>query len=185
MGIFVALLRAVNVGGTGLLAMNDLKAIAEGLGFTGVRTYIQSGNLVFGSAWTAARAKTALEAALSRKMGKPVDVLVRSAAEMAAILDGNPFPAADGSRVAVLFFDRAPSDAAFAAIVIPAREEIRRAGREVFVHYPDGMGKSKLKLASLGVATARNVNTLAKLVAMAQVAAPPSPKPPASGRRRR
>ena len=75
MAIFIALLRAVNVGGTGTLPMSDLKSLCEGLGLTDVRTYIQSGNVVFGSAWSEGRVKTALEAALLTRMKKPVDVL--------------------------------------------------------------------------------------------------------------
>jgi uncharacterized protein (DUF1697 family) len=169
--IFVALLRAVNVGGTGTLAMADLKSICEDAGFSDVRTYIQSGNVVFGCASSEARVKAALEAGLAAKMKKPVDVLVRSAAEMAAVLKRNPFPKAEGNRVYVLFLDESPKKAVFTAIKIPGREEMRLVGREVYVHYPDGMGQSKLKLASLGVATARNINTVAKLVAMTQ--APP------------
>jgi uncharacterized protein (DUF1697 family) len=163
---FVALLRAVNVGGTGTLAMADLKSICGTLGFTDVRTYIQSGNVVFGCAWTEARVKAALETGLAAKMQKPVDVLVRSAAEMAAVLKRNPFPSAAGNKVSVFFLDEPPKKAAFAAIEIPGREEMRLIGREVYVHYPDGMGRSKLKLASLGIATARNINTIARLVAM-------------------
>jgi uncharacterized protein (DUF1697 family) len=164
--IFVALPRAVNVGGTGTLAMADLKAICEDLGFTDVRTYIQSGNVVFGSAWSEARVKKALQAALSAHMRKDVDVFVRSASEMATVLKRNPFPSAPGNRVYALFCDRPPNKAALSTISIPGREELRLSGREVYVHYPDGMGRSKLKLSALGVATARNINTIAKLVAM-------------------
>jgi uncharacterized protein (DUF1697 family) len=163
---FVALLRAVNVGGTGTLAMADLKTICESLGFADVRTYIQSGNVVFRSAWREARVKAALAAALLARMNKPVDVLVRSATEMGAVMERNPFPSAAGNKVYVFFLDKPPNKGAFAAIKIPGREEVQLAGREVYVHYPDGMGRSKLKLAGLGVATARNINTIAKLVAM-------------------
>jgi uncharacterized protein (DUF1697 family) len=166
MAIFIALLRAVNVGGTGTLAMTDLKSLCEGLGLTDVRTHIQSGNVVFGCAWTEARVKAALETALLTRMEKHTDVLVRSATEMAAVLKRNPFPSALGNKVSVLFFDQAPKKAVFAAITTPGREEMRLAGREVYVHYPDGMGRSKLKISSLGVATARNINTVAKLVEM-------------------
>jgi uncharacterized protein (DUF1697 family) len=166
MPLLVALLRAVNVGGTGTLAMADLKSTCEDLGFTDVRTYIQSGNVVFGCAWTEARVKAALEAGLAARMKKHVDVLVRSATKMAEVLKRNPFPSAEGNRVYVFFLDEAPKKAMFAASEIPGREEMRLIGREVYVHYPDGMGRSKLKLSSLGVATARNMSTIAKLVAM-------------------
>jgi uncharacterized protein (DUF1697 family) len=164
--IFVALLRAVNVGGTGTLAMTDLKSLCEGLGLIEVRTYIQSGNIVFSSAWTEARIKAALETALLARMERRTDVLLRSATEMRAVLDRNPFPSVQGKRVSVFFFDQSPKRAAFAAITIPGREEMRLEGRDLYVHYPDGMGQSKLKLSSLGIATARNINTIAKLVEM-------------------
>jgi uncharacterized protein (DUF1697 family) len=166
MAIFVALLRAVNVGGTGTLAMSDLRSMCEGLGFTDVRTYIQSGNLVFDCAWAEARVKASLETSLARKMGKPTSVMVRSAAEMMAVLKRNPFPSVEGCKVSVFFFDRPPKKPAFTAITIPGREELRLMSREVFVHYPEGMGPSRLNLAGLGIATARNINTVVKLVAM-------------------
>jgi uncharacterized protein (DUF1697 family) len=153
--------------------MTDLRSICEDLGFTEVRTYIQSGNVVFGCTWAQARVKSALAAGLAAKMQKPVDVLVRSAAELAAVLKRNPFPSVPGNKVSVFFLDEPPNKAVFAAIEIPGREEMRLTGREVYVHYPDGMGRSKLKLSSLGVATARNINTIAKLVAMTRLAASP------------
>lgn len=168
MTTFVALLRAVNVGGTGSLPMAELRALCEAAGFADVRTYIQSGNVVLGSSWDETRVKAALEAALLPRMRKPVEVMVRSARAIADILARNPFPDAPAGKVAVLFFDRPPPEAALAAIAVPAREEVRPAGREVYVHCPDGMGRSKLDLSRLGVATARNLNTVAKLAAMAR-----------------
>ena len=166
MAIFIALLRAINVGGTGTLAMTDLKSLCEGLGLTDVRTYIQSGNVVFGCAWAEGHIKAAFETALLTRLGKRIDVLVRSATEMSTVLNRNPFPSAQGNKVSVLFFNQALKKAAVAAITIPDNEEIRLAGREVYVHYPNGMGRSKLKLSSLGIATSRNIDTVAKLVEM-------------------
>ena len=166
MAIFIALLRAINVGGTGTLAMTDLKSLCEGLGLTDVRTYIQSGNVVFGCAWAEGHIKAALETALLNRLGKHIVVLVRSANEMSTVLNRNPFPSAQGNKVSVLFFNQALKKAAVAAITIPDNEEIRLAGREVYVHYPNGMGRSKLKLSSLGIATSRNIDTVAKLVEM-------------------
>jgi uncharacterized protein (DUF1697 family) len=83
---FIALLRAVNVGGTGKLPMSDLKEMCEALGFAGVRTYIASGNVVFSSRKSESAVKKALEARLEAYAGKPVGVLVRTAAEMQAVL---------------------------------------------------------------------------------------------------
>src|SRR5437868_6737379 len=86
MAVYVALLRAVNVGGTGKLPMSDLKELCEKAGFRKVRTYIASGNVVFESRMTGARVKNALETALAAYAGKPVGVLTRTAAEMAEVL---------------------------------------------------------------------------------------------------
>ena len=94
MAAFIALLRAVNVGGTGKLPMSELKSMCEALGFAGVRTYIASGNVVFTSRKSEAAVKKALEAALESYAGKPVGVMVRTLAEMQAVLTDNPFPKA-------------------------------------------------------------------------------------------
>src|SRR5215831_10645627 len=108
MGAFVALLRAVNVGGTGKLPMNDLKKLCEELGFTAVRTYIASGNVVFASRKSEAAIKSALEKRLETYAGKPLGVMVRSAAEMADVLADNPFPKLAPNRTMAIFLDRAP-----------------------------------------------------------------------------
>ena len=84
MTAFIALPRAVNVGGTGALPMSDLRDLCEALGFKGARTSIQSGNVVLESQLSEAEVKAALEKALAAKLGKPVGVIVRTAAEMAA-----------------------------------------------------------------------------------------------------
>ena len=114
MAAFIALLRAVNVGGTGKLPMSDLKAMCEELGFTSVRTYIASGNVVFASRKSEAAIKSALEKRLAAYAGKPVGVLVRSAAEMAQVLADNPFPNAPANRTMAVFLDRPPAADALA-----------------------------------------------------------------------
>ncbi len=91
---YVALLRAVNVGGTGKLPMADLRSLCCDLGFARVETYIASGNVVFASKAPAARVKSDLEARLLDYAGKRVDVVVRTASEMQAVLEANPFPKA-------------------------------------------------------------------------------------------
>src|ERR1700679_3013240 len=92
MTAFVALLRAVNVGGTGKIKMSDLKALCEEAGFIKVQTYIASSNVVFKAAMTEAEVAAALDGKLTAYAGKSVGVLVRTAAEMAAVLAANPFP---------------------------------------------------------------------------------------------
>ena len=108
MHAYVALLRAVNVGGTGKLPMSDLKALCERAGLLGVRTYIASGNVVFASRMSEAAVKRALEPALEAYAGKPVGVLVRTAAEMARVVADNPFPDASPSRTVAIFLDEPP-----------------------------------------------------------------------------
>src|SRR3954465_5696419 len=108
MTTFVALLRSVNVGGTGRLPMSDLKEICEVLGFAAVRTYIASGNVVFTSRKSEAAVKAGLEKRLESYAGKPVGVLVRTAAEMGELLADNPFPDTAPNRTVAVFLDRAP-----------------------------------------------------------------------------
>lgn len=168
---WVALLRAVNVGGTGMLAMSRLRELCEELGFAGAVTYIQSGNVVFRAGGGEAAVRRKLERALAAELGKPVGVHLRTAAELAAVLERNPFPEAPGSQVLVLFLDEAPPEGSLDGLIIPGRERVRLAGREVFVHFPDGMGRSKLKLPFAKTATGRNVNTVAKLLELARRAA--------------
>ena len=109
MTAFVALLRAVNVGGTGKLPMVELKAMCEAAGFASVKTYIASGNVVFQSKKTEAQVKAALEKALAAYAGKPVGVMVRTAAEMAEVLAKNPFQKMPGNRTVAFFLDGTPA----------------------------------------------------------------------------
>ncbi|HEY0064369.1 MAG TPA: DUF1697 domain-containing protein, partial [Telluria sp.] len=105
MTTYIALLRAVNVGGTGKLPMSELTAICEQAGFAAVKTYIASGNVVFDSGKTAAQVKATLEKAMLAYAGKPVGVMVRSAAELAKVLADNPFPDAAPNRTVAVFLD--------------------------------------------------------------------------------
>jgi len=164
---FIALLRAVNVGGTGKLPMSDLKDICEQLGFARVRTYIASGNVVLSSRKSEAAIKAALEKRLEAYAHKPVGVLVRSAAEMAQVLTDNPFPQAAPNRTMAIFLDRAPPPDALAGIRGQRDEQIVLGRREIYIHYGDGMAKSKLVVPSAKAGTARNMNTVATLAKMA------------------
>ena len=164
---YVALLRAVNVGGTGKLPMSELKAMCERAGFAQVRTYIASGNVVFGSAQPAARVKAGLEEALHAYAGKSVAVMVRTAAEMAAVLAPNPFPGCAPNRTMAIFLDNAPAPDALETVSGRQNEELALGVREIYVHYGDGIGDSKLKIPAAKEGTARNMNTVAKLVEMA------------------
>ncbi len=167
MNSYVALLRAVNVGGTGKLPMSDLKDLCVRVGFLGVRTYIASGNVVFASRDGEARIKAALESALEAYAGKPVGVLVRTAAEMAAVVADNPFPDAAPSRTVAIFLDEPPPSDTVERATGRVGEEIGLGRREISVHYGDGMARSRLKIPAAGDGTARNLNTVARLADMA------------------
>jgi uncharacterized protein (DUF1697 family) len=166
MTCFIGLLRAVNVGGTGKLPMAELKAICEAAGFAKVQTYIASGNVVFESDAGEAAVKAALEAGLERFAGRKIGVSVRSAAEMAAVLAGNPFPEAPGSRVMAIFLEALPPADALAAATGIRDEQMRLGRREIYVYYPSGMGSSKLTIPAASQGTARNMNTIARLAAL-------------------
>jgi len=167
MPAFVLLLRAVNVGGTGKLPMSDLKASCEKAGFRNVRTYIASGNVVAERDGSEAGAKAALEAEMKSYAGKPVGVVVRTAAEMAKVAAANPFPDKAANFTVAIFLDRAPPPDALKEMKGRTNEDARLGAREIYVHYPDGMGRSKLRIPAASDGTARNMNTVAKLAAMA------------------
>ena len=167
MAAFIALLRAVNVGGTGKLPMSELKSMCEALGFAGVKTYIASGNVVFTSRKSESAVKKALEAALESYAGKPVGVMVRSVAEMQAVLADNPFPKLAPNRTVAVFLDRPPSADTLKAVKSRKDEQIGLGRREIYIHYGDGMGQSKLVVPAAQAGTARNMNTVAALAKMA------------------
>jgi uncharacterized protein (DUF1697 family) len=167
MHTYIALLRAVNVGGTGKLPMAELRAMCEAIGFAQVRTYIASGNVLFASASTVKQVQAALEQALGAYAGKPVGVLVRTPAEMAQVLAANPFPEAAPNRVTAIFLDAPPPADALTNLKHHKGEEILLGKREIYVHYGDGMADSKLVIPAAKTGTARNMNTVAKLVEMA------------------
>lgn len=164
---YIALLRAVNVGGTGKLPMSELQAMCRDAGFARVETYIASGNVVFESEAASAKVKAELESRLQAYAGKPVGVVVRSASEMLGVLKANPFPKADPARTTVIFLDEPPPSDALAQISGQQDEEMQLGEKEIFVHYPSGMGRSKLKIPAAKTGTGRNMNTVAKLVEMA------------------
>jgi uncharacterized protein (DUF1697 family) len=172
MGRHVALLRAVNVGGR-KLPMAGLRALAEGLGWSEVATYIQSGNLVFAAQGMIEDLEGRLERAIAKEFGFDVPVIVRSAAQWKRYPATNPFAAEaakEPGRVMLLLSKRAPAAGAEAAIEAKAAagERVRRAGDALWIHYPGGAGTSKLTPAMIdraigSPATARNCNTVTKV----------------------
>ncbi len=167
MNVLIGLLRAVNVGGTGKLPMEELRAMCIDAGFENPRTYIASGNVVFATPLSPQAAKAELEQRLEAYAGKKVGVMVRTGSEMAAVLKANPFPHGAGNRVVAIFLDAPPPPDALDHVTHRNDEEIALGTREIYVHYGEGMGQSKLKIPAAREGTARNMNTVAKLVEMA------------------
>jgi uncharacterized protein (DUF1697 family) len=164
---FVALLRAVNVGGTGKLPMEDLRSLCAEAGFAKVQTYIASGNVIFACRKSEKQVKAALEASLEAYAGKKVGVFVRTAAEMADVSANNPFADAPSNRVMAFFLDAPPPRDTLDHVTGRKDERIALGTREIYVHYGEGMGTSKLKIPAAKLGTARNMNTVAKLAELA------------------
>lgn len=169
MTAYVALLRAVNVGGTGKLPMSELKSIAEELGFQSPRTFIASGNLFFASDKSESQVREMLEQRLATHMGKPVGVMVRTAAELAAVARANPFPDAPPRRVLVTFLAEPPTEGALDDARGLDGERLALGRREIYIDYcGTPLGRSKLRIPAAAKGTARNMNSVAKLAEMAK-----------------
>ncbi len=167
MARYVALLRAVNVGGTGKLPMTALVRMCEAAGFEKVRTYIASGNAVFSSRLGERKVKTLLEQSLADYAGKRVGVLVRTGEELGQVLAANPFRTAPPNRTVAIFLDEAPPAGALEEVRGKRSERLALGKREIYVAYGDRMADSKLVIPAAKAGTARNINTIAKLAAMA------------------
>jgi uncharacterized protein (DUF1697 family) len=171
MPVFVALLRAINVSGTGKLLMRELVALCEEVAFSDVKTYIQSGNVVFKTRLSEARARATLEEALSKKLGTTASVVLRSPEQLEALIEQNPFKKEPPNRVLVVFMNEGPSLEAVKTVVSPDGEQLHLVGQDLVIYYPNGSGRSKLKLPFAKSGTARNVNTVTKLAGMARALA--------------
>ncbi|MBX3402261.1 MAG: DUF1697 domain-containing protein [Phycisphaeraceae bacterium] len=174
----IALLRGINVGSTRSLPMERLRALCEQVGMHDPRTYIQSGSVIFEAAKRDLSAVAErLEAAIEADRGFRPSVVVRTRDELAAAIDGSPFAArakTDAAKLLVMFLKSKPAAGAQQALdgVKRGTEQMRLVGRELFIDFPDGIGKAKVSLAAvekaIGVpATGRNWNTVLSLLAMA------------------
>ena len=175
---YIGLLRAVNLAGRNTVGMADLRDLLTELGLQGVRSLLQSGNVVFQSRGrTTAQLERMLEEAAAKRLGLKTDFFVRTPAELAAVVAGNPFrreAAEDPGHLLVVFLKRAPSSEKAAGLqrTIRGREVARVEGRHAFIVYPDGVGRSRLTGAVIEKAlatrgTGRNWNTVLKLQALA------------------
>lgn len=172
---YVALLRAVNVGGA-KLPMAELREVCAGLGWREVETYIQSGNVVFDSDAPAAELEAALEKAVERHFGLVRPVMVRSADQWLAYASGSPFPAQEREQPNYLLLGVAKASVAAGAAKAlqdcgAAGEQVRQGADNLWFWYPDGSGVSKLTPAAIDKAagspvTTRNWRTVRKLAEM-------------------
>ena len=174
----IALLRGVNVGGKAMVSMPALRDMAAELGLAQPRTVLNSGNLVFQSGRPAAELEALLERETARRLGVATSYFVRTAAEWRQAIAANPFPEAardDPGRLLALFLKAAPTTETIAALqgAIKGREQVQAVGRQAYVIFPDGVGRSKLTPAvieaKLGkvATTGRNWNTVLKLAGLA------------------
>ena len=175
----VSLFRGINVGGNRIVPMIELKSLHEALGLRDVVTYIQSGNVVFSSDEAdPAQLARQIEEAFAQKFGFHSQVMVRTTAELDEIITNNPFqnqPEKETKWVAVLFLTTRPEHTALEDLqkTYKGPEELYLIGQELFVYYPDGVGRSKLTLTLIEkklktVGTGRNWNTILRLQQMMQ-----------------
>jgi uncharacterized protein (DUF1697 family) len=176
--VYVTLLRAVNLAGLNMIAMADLRDLVGRLGYRDATTLLQSGNVVFtGAKKSTGAIERALEASARKVLTLDIPFFVRTATEWADIIAANPFPreaANDPGHLLVVCLKTAPASGAATTLqkAIKGREIVRVVGRQAYVTYPDGIGKSKLTNAMIEKAlatrgTARNWNTVLKLQALA------------------
>jgi len=164
----IVLLRAVNVGGTGKFPMSELRALCTRLGFENPRTYIASGNLVIESPLAAEEIRLLLETELEKLMGKPLGVFVLSPKELTRILVDDPFPDGPGNLVHVLFLPGKVDADILAKAKNQTSVELKPGLRELYIYYREGQGVSKLVIPAAKIGTARNRNTIEKLIDLAE-----------------
>jgi uncharacterized protein (DUF1697 family) len=179
MTVVVSLLRGVNVGGHHLIKMERLKALYDSLELKEAKTLLQSGNVVFRTKErNLVQLATRIEDAIEESFQFRPAVIIRTAAEMRSAIAQNPFAgrtAIDPSKLLVTFLSDHPSAEIRERLLAieTAPEEVRLVGREMYIYFPGGMGRSKLPLASIGrmlktPGTGRNWNTVTKLLEIAE-----------------
>jgi uncharacterized protein (DUF1697 family) len=175
---WIGLFRGINVGGHNKVPMKDLVTLLCGLGFEEVRSYIQSGNVVFRGSGTAAALREDIGAAVSRRFGFRPFLVLLDAKQLAQVAAANPFPAAQArpQSLHLWFLEKAPGPARLKPLetLRAASEKFALRGKVLYLHAPQGIGRSKFAARApsfLGVAgTARNWRTVTQLLAMARSA---------------
>jgi uncharacterized protein (DUF1697 family) len=179
MTVLISLLRGVNLGGHRKVKMDELRALYESIGFEDVQTYINSGNVLFRTAGRdLVRLRKRIEDAIESACGFRSDVILRTPSDLRGVIVRNPFtarPAMDPSKLAIHFLAADPSadDREQVLAINAAPEELRIHGRELYIYYPNGMGRPKLSLPLVEKTlrtsgTSRNWNTVRKLLEMAE-----------------
>ncbi|WP_425070869.1 DUF1697 domain-containing protein [Sagittula sp. S175] len=160
---YAVFLRAVNVGGTGKLRMDDLLKMASAIGGTAPKTHGVSGNLVLSTDDSAEQVQMTLEEQLLAYARKPVGVLVRTLPQLDALIAANPFPEANPSFLICLLTDEDIPDPLLPEARHHRTELIAPGPGAIYLHYPDGQGRSRLILPQMKSGTARNMNTIRKM----------------------
>jgi uncharacterized protein (DUF1697 family) len=178
MSVVISMLRAINLGAHRRVKMDDLRAMCEALKLTDVQTYLQSGNVVFRAQGDPGALSKRLEKEIERKLGFHSDVISRSVSEMRDVVARNPFAKRrdiEPSKLLVTFLAADPGDAPREKVrrLKTDPEELQIVGRELYVYYPNGVGRSKLSSSGIDKVlntpgTARNWNTVTKLLEIAQ-----------------
>jgi len=179
MTAIVCLLRGVNVGGHNKIKMDELRGLSESLGLRDPQTYVQSGNVVFATGErNLARLAARIESAIEKKLGFRPSVVLRTAAELREVIAANPFAGrreVEPGKLLVTFLATDPGPDARAAVLRLEchPEELRANGRELYIYFPNGMGRPKLKWPQVDKAlktawTGRNWNTVIQLLEMAE-----------------
>jgi uncharacterized protein (DUF1697 family) len=174
---YIALLRGVNVGSRSAISMRELRSLLSSIGLEDVRTYIQSGNVVFRATGGTDELAGRIEREISGAFDVSPAVILRTPVELEAVGSRNPYlpSGADVSKLHVVFLDQSPA-ASRVTELDPTRsrpDEFTLDGRELFLHLPNGAGRSKLSLdyfeRVLDVrGTQRNWNTVLKLIELSR-----------------
>jgi uncharacterized protein (DUF1697 family) len=179
MDVLISMLRGVNLGPHNRIKMDDLRALYESLKLQDAQTYVQSGNVVFRTKEkNAAKLAQRIQDAIGKKFGFRPEVIVRTIEELRQALDSNPFRKRhdiESSKLLITFLSAEPAVEAQTTIrnLKVQREELHLMGRELYIYFPDGIGKSKVPWSSVEkllkvTGTARNLNSVIKMLEMAE-----------------
>ena len=175
MATYLALLRGVNLGATNKVSMGRLRELLDGLGYDNVRTYVQSGNVIFGSTQPRRKLAGEIQKKISGEFGLDIAVILRTRAELTRVVAGNPFPTkgTKSTSLHVVFLDSRPAQAAVRVLDpdrgSPDRFDVK--GREIYLWFPKGSGRTKLTIPFFEKtlktrATGRNWRTVTTLLRM-------------------